>query len=228
MSLKTIASAVVFERQPFARMVRWRTVANVLSMGFEVRRWSQCSAGKVVAFKARLAAVFPTQELRETSGHFLDGLLSGIECKTGWLMVEQAGLARPYRMQSLLGRSQWSDDGLRDAVRAYVIEALGDADGVLIVDETGFVKKGASSVGVARQYWGTAGRIENSQIGVFVAYASRFGHALTDRRLYLPEAWTKDEARRRKAQVPDAIGFATKPQIACDLIEKTLDALAVF
>jgi len=175
-------------------------------------------------FKARLAPVFPRQELKETSGHFLDGLLSGIERKTGWLMAEQAGLARPYRMQSLLGRSQWNEDGLRDAVRAYVVETLGDADGVLIVDETGFVKKGASSVGVARQYSGTAGRIENSQIGVFLAYASRFGQALIDRRLYLPEAWAKDEARRIKAQVPDAIGFATKPQIACDLIEKALDA----
>jgi len=139
-------------------------------------------------------------------------------------MAEQAGFKRPYRMQSLLGRSQWNEEGLRDAVRAYGIEALGDADGVLIVDETGFVKKGASSVGVARQYSGTAGRIENSQIGVFLAYASRFGQALIDRRLYLPEAWAKDEARRLKAQVPDAIGFATKPQIACDLIEKALDA----
>ncbi len=123
----------------------------------------------------RLVPVFPRQELRETSGHFLDGLLSGIERKTGWLMAEQAGLARHYRMQSLLGRSQWNEDGLRDAVRAYVIEALGDADGVLIVDETGFVKKGTASVGVARQYPGTVGRIENSQIGVFLAYASRFG-----------------------------------------------------
>jgi hypothetical protein len=114
-----------------------------------------------------------------------DGLLSGIGRKTGWLMAEQAGLERPYRMQSLLGRSQWSEDGLRDAVRSYVIETLGDADGVLIVDETGFVKKGTSSAGVARQYSGTAGRIENSQIGVFLAYASRFGQAPIDRRLYL-------------------------------------------
>jgi SRSO17 transposase len=176
------------------------------------------------SFKARLAPLFPRQELRETCGHFLNGLLSGIERKTGWLMAEQAGLGRPYRMQSLLGRSQWNEDGLRDAVRAYVVEALGDTDGVLIVDETGFVKKGTSSVGVARQYSGTAGRIENSQIGVFLAYASRFGQALIDRRLYLPEAWAKDEARRGKAHVPDTIGFATKPQIACDLIEKALDA----
>jgi SRSO17 transposase len=176
------------------------------------------------SFKARLAPVFPRQELRETSGHFLDGLLSGIERKTGWLMAEQAGLARPYRMQSLLGRSQWNEEGLRDAVRAYVVEALGDADGVLIVDETGFVKKGASSVGVARQYSGTAGRIENSQIGVFLAYASRFGQALIDRRLYLPDAWAKDANRRAKAQVPEEIDFATKPQIACDLIATALDA----
>ena len=139
-------------------------------------------------------------------------------------MAEQAGLAHPYRIQSLLGRSQWNEDGLRDAVRAYVIEALGDADGVLIVDETGFVKKGTASVGVARQYSGTAGRIENSQIGVFLAYASRFGQALIDWQLYLPDAWAKDKARRGKAQVPDAIGFATKPAIACDLIEKALDA----
>ena len=132
--------------------------------------WEQ----ELAAFKARLAPVFTRLEHRQTSGLFLDGLLWGIERKTGWLMAEQAGLERPYRMQSLLGRSQWSEDGLRDAVRSYVIETLGDADGVLIVDETGFVKKGTSSAGVARQYSGTAGRIENSQIGVFLAYASRF------------------------------------------------------
>ena len=115
--------------------------------------WEQ----ELAAFKARLAPVFPRLEHRQTSGLFLDGLLWGIERKTGWLMAEQAGLERPYRMQSLLGRSQWSEDGLRDAVRSYVIETLGDADGVLIVDETGFVKKGTSSAGVARQYSGTAG-----------------------------------------------------------------------
>src|SRR5690606_30128188 len=104
-------------------------------------------------------------------------------------VAEWAGLSRPYRIQSLLGRSRWSADLLRDIVRDYVWEALGDRDGVLVVDDTGFVKKGAHSVGVARQYSGTAGRIENCQIGVFLSYASRFGQALIDRQLYLPKSW---------------------------------------
>jgi SRSO17 transposase len=179
---------------------------------------------ELAGFKARLAPVFARRELRETFGLFVDGLLSGIGRKTGWLMAEQAGLERPYRMQSLLGRSRWDAEGLRDAVRAYVVQALGDAGGVLIVDETGFVKKGEHSVGVARQYSGTAGRIENAQVGVFLAYASRFGQALIDRQLYLPEAWTKDKERRAKAQVPDEVAFATKPQIAREMIASTLDA----
>src|SRR3954470_8155776 len=138
----------------------------------------------------------------------------GVARKTGWLLAEQAGLDRPYRMQSLLGRSRWDADALRDRTRADAIEALGDRDGVLVVDETGSLKKAEHSVGVARQYSGTAGRIENCQIGVFLAYASRYGQALIDRRLYLPEAWAQDEARRAKAGVPEEITFATKPEIA--------------
>lgn len=176
------------------------------------------------SLKEQLAPVFRRRELKQTGGAFLEGLLSGIERKTGWLMAEQAGLERPYRMQSLLGRSSWSADELRDLVRRYVIEALGDADGVLVVDETGFVKKGDQSVGVARQYSGTAGRIENCQIGVFLAYASRFGQALIDRRLYLPQAWATDAARRARAQVPEEIAFATKIEIARELIAAALDA----
>ena len=127
--------------------------------------WEQELAG----LKCRLAPIFRRRELRETSSGFLDGLLSGVERKTAWLMAEQAGAERPYRMQSLLGRSAWDSEALRDEVRAYVVEALGDRDGVLIVDETGFLKKGEHSVGVARQYSGTAGRIENCQIGVFLS-----------------------------------------------------------
>jgi len=179
---------------------------------------------ELAALKERIGPVFGRAEVRETAGAFLDGVLSGVARKTGWLLAEQAGLERPYRMQSLLGRSRWDADALRDRIRADVIEALGDRDGVLVVDETGFLKKGEHSVGVARQYSGTAGRIENCQIGVFLAYASRYGQALIDRRLYLPDAWAQDESKRAKAGVPEEITFATKPEIARDLIAATLDA----
>lgn len=176
------------------------------------------------ALKSRLAPVFGRRDVGASAGAFIDGLLSGISRKTGWLMAEQAGLDRPYRMQSLLGRSSWDADALRDRVRAEVIGVLGDPRGVLVVDETGFLKKGTHSVGVARQYSGTAGRIENCQVGVFLGYASPLGQALIDRRLYLPDAWAADEARRRQVQVPKPVAFATKPQIACDLIAAALDA----
>jgi SRSO17 transposase len=180
--------------------------------------------GELSALKARLAPVFGRSELRASACAFIDGVLSGISRKTGWQLAEQAALARPYRMQSLLGRSSWDADALRDLVRAEVIASLGDASGVLVVDETGFLKKGTHSVGVARQYSGTAGRVENCQVGVFLAYASHLGQALIDRRLYLPEAWAADEARRRRVQVPQTVPFATKPQIACELISAALDA----
>jgi len=176
------------------------------------------------SLKVRIGGAFKRSEVREIAGAFIDGLLSGAERKTGWLMAEQAGLERPYRMQSLLGRGQWSADALRDIVRDYVFETLGDADGVLVVDETGFVKKGEHSAGVARQYSGAAGRIENSQVGVFLAYASRFGQALIDRRLYLPEAWANDVERRDKAHIPEDIAFATKIEMAREMIASALDA----
>ena len=179
---------------------------------------------ELCSWKARLGRVFRRRQLRETGGAFLDGLLSGIERKTGWMMAEQAGLSRPWRMQGLLGRNRWEADALRDEVRAYAVEALGCADGVLVVDETGFVKKGRHSVGVARQYTGTAGRVENSQVGVFLAYASRFGQALIDCRLYLPRGWAEDGARRAKAHVPEEVAFATKPVLAREMIGDALDA----
>jgi SRSO17 transposase len=138
-------------------------------------------------------------------------------------MAEQAGLDWPYRMQSLLGRSGWDADALRDLVRDEVIACLGDENGVLVVDETGFLKKGVHSVGVARQYSGTAGRVENYQIGVFLGYASRLGQAQIDRRLYLPEARAEEDARRSRVQIPETVTFATKPQIACDLIAAALE-----
>lgn len=176
------------------------------------------------ALKAHLGPAFGRAETRVSGGAFLEGLLSGAERKTGWMLAQEAGLDRPYRIQSLLGRSLWSADALRGRVQDYVMAALGDKDGVLVVDETGFVKKGTHSVGVARQYSGTAGRIENSQVGVFVGYASRYGHTLIDRRLYLPKVWAEDGERRRKAGVPEDVAFATKPAMAREMLAAALDA----
>ena len=173
--------------------------------------------------KAFIAPAFKRSEQRASAGAFMDGVLSGVERKTGWMLAEEAGLARPYRMQSLLGRSNWCADALCERVRSYALDALGDPDGVLVIDETGFLKKGTHSVGVARQYSGTAGRIENCQIGVFASYASRWGHALIDRRLYMPKAWANDPKRRAKAHVPEEIEFATKPTMACEMAARLLD-----
>jgi SRSO17 transposase len=192
-----------------------------------VAGWSGSLLGwgrELTGLKGRLASVFGRAEVRQSAGAFIDGALSGVARKTGWQLAEQAGLDRPYRMQSLLGRSGWDADALRNLVRDEVIACLGDRSGVLVVDETGFLKKGTHSVGVARQYSGTAGRVENCQVGVFLGYASRLGQALIDRRLYLPEAWSDDDARRSRVQIPESVTFATKPQIACALIAAALDA----
>lgn len=193
---------------------------SVASWSGALVAWEQ----ELLAVKESLGRVMPRRELRETASAFIDGLLSGVERKTGWLMAEQAGASRPYRMQALLGRSRWDADQLRDVVRNYTVASLGDQDGVLVVDETGFLKKGQHSVGVARQYSGTAGRIENCQIGVFLGYASRYGQALIDRRLYLPESWAKDRERCDKASVPRDLEFATKPRMAREMIQSALDA----
>jgi SRSO17 transposase len=173
--------------------------------------------------KAYIGPALGRAETRASGGAFIDGLLSGAERKTGWMLAEEAGLDRPFRLQSLLGRSAWSADVLRQLVQNYVIAALGDKGGALVVDETGFLKKGMHSVGVARQYSGTAGRVENCQVGVFLGYASRYGHALIDRRLYLPKAWTEDGERRGKASVPQDVAFATKPAMAREMIAAALD-----
>jgi SRSO17 transposase len=173
--------------------------------------------------KAFIAPAFRRSEQRASAGAFLDGLLSGVERKTGWMLPEAAGLSRPYRIQSLLGRSSWSADALCQRVRRHALNALCDPDGVLVVDETGFLKKGTQSVGVARQYSGTAGRIENCQVGVFAAYASRWGHTLIDRRLYLPKAWAGDPYRCAKAHVPEDVSFATRPAMACEMVARLLD-----
>ena len=131
---------------------------------------------------------------------------------------------RPDGMQRLLRRADWDVDGVRDDVRDYVVERLGDRDGVLIVDDTGFVKKGTRSAGVQRQYSGTAGRTENCQVGTFLAYASVRGHALIDRELYLPQSWTGDRDRCRAAGIPDEVEFTTKPRQAQAMLDRAIEA----
>ena len=137
--------------------------------------------------------------------------------KTGWMRAEAAGDPGPWRQQAVLGRDRWDADALRDLVRDYATEHLADENAVLVIDETGFLKQGRASCGVARQYTGSAGKITNCQIGVFAAYVSRHGHAFIDRALYLPKGWTDDPARLKTTYVPGDISFSTKPQLAAEI-----------
>lgn len=176
------------------------------------------------ALYARVAGRFGRVEPRRQARAYLTGLLAPVERKNGWQLAEAAGDATPHRMQRLLNAARWDPDAVRDDLRAYVVEHLGHRDGVLIVDETGFVKKGDKSVGVQRQYSGTAGRVENCQLGVFLAYASPTGRALVDRELYLPKAWTTDPERCADAGVPAQVQFATKPAQATVMLARAFDA----
>src|SRR5271166_2558816 len=171
-----------------------------------------------------IAELFARSEPRARSLAYLQGLLSGCERKNGWQLAEWMGEAAPYRVQHLLDRARWDADAARDKLRHYVVEELSSPDAVVIVDETGFLKKGRHSAGVKRQYSGTAGRIENSQIGMFLCYASDQGSALVDRELYLPQEWAEDPERRREAGIPEAVEFATKPELARRMIGRALDA----
>lgn len=167
---------------------------------------------------------FARPETRQHGLTYLQGLLSPVERKNSWQLAEASGYTTPYGVQHLLGRAVWDVDGVRDELRTYVIEHLGEPDGILVLDETGFLKKGTKSVGVKRQYSGTAGRIENCQIGVFLAYASDQGQAFLDREIYLPQEWAEDAERRREAGVPKAVQFQTKPQISRRMLARALDA----
>jgi SRSO17 transposase len=152
------------------------------------------------------------------------GLLGEVERKNGWQVAEYGGYEHPRTIQRVLDRSMWDAAAVRDDLRDQVIAELGDPEGVLVVDETGFLKKGTKSCGVARQYSGTAGRIENCQIGVFLGYASPKGRAGIDRALYLPRPWADDQERREEAGVPTTVAFHTKPWLALDMMERALDA----
>jgi len=190
----------------------------------EVEEW----AAGLALLHARIAPRFARSEPRERVLAYVRGLLAPLERKNSWTLAERAGEVIPDGMQRLLANADWDADAVRDDVRDYVVEHLapgrGDPAGVLVVDETGFLKKGTKSAGVARQYSGTAGRIENSQIGVFLGYATGTGRTFLDRELYLPKAWTEDRDRCREAAVPDEVEFATKPELAMRMLTRALDA----
>ena len=178
----------------------------------------------LVDMERRPAPYFARTEPRQQAMAYLRGLLSPAERKNSWQLAEVSGASTPYGLQHLLGRADREPDAVRDELRRYVVQQLGDHDGVLVIDETGILKKGRRSAGVARQYSGTAGRIENCQIGVFLGYASRLGQALLDRELYLPKEWTDDPARCRQAGIPQDRRFATKPQLAQQILARALTA----
>jgi len=173
---------------------------------------------------ARIAGRFARAEPRARVREYVSGLVAGLERKNGWTLAEWAHELSPDGMQRLLRRADWDVDGVRDDVRDYVAGQLGEPDGVLIADDTGFLKKGTRSAGVQRQYSGTAGRTENCQAGVFLAYASAHGHALIDRELYLPQSWTDDPERCRAAGIPPEVEFATKPRQAQAMIARAVAA----
>src|SRR5258707_1075452 len=177
----------------------------------DVREWGR----ELDAVARRIGARFPRSETRDRVRAYLVGLFGPVRRKNAWQVAEQIGDADPYGVQYLMGRSEWDPDAVRDDLRGYVVEVLGDPDAVLVLDETGFLKKGTRSAGVARQYTGTAGRIENAQAGVFLAYAGPDGsRALIDRELYLPEKWAGDRDRCRAAGIGDDVAVATKPELA--------------
>src|SRR5664280_3683592 len=186
----------------------------------QVQEW----ADGLAELSSLIGRRFARSEPREHAMAYIRGLLSAEERKNSWTLSEQAGDATPNGMQRLLSTTDWDPDLVRDDLQRYVVAHLGDPGGVLIIDETGFLKKGNKSAGVARQYSGTAGRVENCQIGVFLGYASAAGRTFLDRELYLPKAWTEDVPRCREAGIGEGVGFATKPELAIAMLTRTLDA----
>jgi SRSO17 transposase len=170
-------------------------------------------------FQARFAPFFVRSEPRQAARQYLRGLLAPVKRKNCWQMAEAVGEKDPQPLQRLLYSAQWNEDTVRDELQRFVIERFGDEEGIGVVDETGFLKKGKKSVGVKRQYSGTAGKVENCQVGVFLTYFAQEGRTFLDRRLYLPKEWCADEGRRREARVPDELIFKTKPELAVGMLK---------
>lgn len=181
----------------------------------DLARW----ADGFEAFHARFAGLFQRSEPRAQAALYLRGLMAPVQRKNGWQLAEAMGDGDPQKMQRLLYQASWDVDAVRDELQRFVIERFGAPDGIGVIDDTGFLKKGVKSVGVARQYSGTAGKIENCQIGVFLTYTTVKGHTFLDRRLYLPEGWCEDADRRREAGVPEDVTFQTKTELAISTLE---------
>jgi len=175
-------------------------------------------------FQQRLSPYFARSEARQAAFNYIQALLSPVERKNGWQIAEQVGNANPYRVQHLLGRAQWDAEKLAQEVRQYGVEGLSEPDDIFAVDETGFLKQGNQSVGVQVQYYGTTGHLENCQVGVFLAYITGKGHTLIDRRLYLPKSWADDAQKRDKVGVPETVKFATKAQLAQQMLQSAWNA----
>ncbi len=186
----------------------------------DIKKWKR----ELDRVSDRIGVRFGRPEIRSRARVYLEVLLSNVPRKNGWQLAEHAGDASPRNIQHFIGRAKWDADEVRDDLQQYVVEQLGEKDGVLVVDETGFLKKGTKSAGVGRQYSGTAGRIENSQIGVFLGYRSSRGHTLIDRELYLPKAWCEDQPRCNEAKIPDNREFATKPALAREMLKRAVKA----
>jgi SRSO17 transposase len=210
--------AATVDHPVFVKTTKDRTVAAGHSV--DPARWQE----QLDELLGRIAGRFSRVELRRRVKALVCGLLADLPRKNCWTLAEHAGDPNPDGLQHLLARAVWDHDQVRDDVRGYVIEHLGDPEAVLVVDETGDLKKGTHSAGVQRQYTGTAGRIENAQVAVYLVYASPAGHAGIDRELYVPESWTADPDRCRAAGIPDHVQFATKPALATAMLARALDA----
>lgn len=197
-----------------------KTPTATAGLRVDHQRWRQ----RLDALIDTITPRFARRETARNAGAFVSGVLSSLETKNCWTMAELSGHATPDKLQHLLSRATWEADEIRDDLQAMIVDAFAEPDAVLVVDETGHVKKGTKTVGVQRQYSGTAGRIENCQVAVYMTYTRSKGHALFDRALYLPRSWAEDHDRRTDAGVPEDVEFATKPALATEMITRTLDA----
>jgi len=186
----------------------------------DVCRWVQ----ELFHLHARIAPRFARPEPRRRALAYLQGILSETSRKNGWQLAEHAGEARPDGMQRLLSQAVWDTDGVRDDLRSYALEQLGQESAILAIDETSFPKQGKKSAGVGLQYCGTTGRVENCQVGVFLSYVTAKGHTLIDRELYLPLDWCEDRDRCRAVGIPESVRFQTKPELAVQMIERIWQA----